>query len=97
MVWTMALSDDVERLTQIIVRMHQRNGEAARLRQATGRPASHIAKLAGVSAETIYAWEAGTVQPSTAQALAWLQALQYDVPTPAEVTTKAARAMKRDG
>lgn len=70
------LSDQVEQLTRIVVRMHQ-GDRATRLRQASGQPASRIAKLAGATPEAVYSWEQGTVQPSTQQALAWLGAL-YD-------------------
>lgn len=87
----MALGDDVERLTRIIVRMHQRDGQAVFLRQASGRPASGIAKLCGATPEQVYAWERGTLQPSTAQALAWLDAL-HAVPGPAEQLGKASQA-----
>ena len=55
--------------------MHVRDGRAALLRQASGHPASYIAKLCGSTPEMVYGWETGTLQPSTQQALAWLDAL----------------------
>jgi DNA-binding transcriptional regulator YiaG len=87
----MAQSDDIERMARILVRMHQRGGEAAFLRQASGHPVSYIAKLCGATPEQVYAWERGTLQPSTAQALAWLDAL-HAAPVPAEQLGKIKQA-----
>ena len=70
----MSLSDDLERLTRIVVRMHVDGGRAALLRQKAGQPASRIAKLAGTTPEAIYAFERGDLDPTTGQALAWLTA-----------------------
>ena len=86
-------SDDIERLTAILVRMHQRGGQAAFLRQASGFSVSHIAKLCGASPESVYAWESGILQPTTGQALAWLHALQHSTPTVAEQLNKATQAV----
>lgn len=93
----MALGDDIERLTRIIVRMHQRDGQAAFLRQASGRPASGIAKLCGVTPEQVYAWETGALIPSTAQALAWLDALHGGAAAPAEQLGKVTKAAASRG
>jgi hypothetical protein len=91
----MALSDDVERLAAIVVKMHQRDGTAARLRIASGRPASAIAKLCGATPEQVFAWESGTLQPSTQQALAWLGALHGGLATPGERMASLGAAAKR--
>ena len=90
-------SDDIERLTRILVRMHQRDGQAAFLRQAAGKPASAIAKVCGATPEQVYAWETAALQPSTNQALAWLDAL-HAAPVPAELYARAAKpaAGRRD-
>lgn len=91
----MALGDDVERLTRILVRMHVHDGLAGRLRLASGRDASAIGKLTGSTAEAVFAWEQGTLQPSTAQALAWLDAL-HAYRAPAERSAAAGKA-RADG
>jgi transcriptional regulator with XRE-family HTH domain len=69
------LSDQVETLARVVVRMHQEGGRAAQLRQRAGLSASQLGKLAGVSAEVVYAWERRELEPSCRQALAWLGAL----------------------
>src|ERR1700748_1813347 len=49
------------------------------LRQKRGLSAAHLAKLAGVSRQTIYAMEAGTYVPNTAVALKLARALEVKV------------------
>jgi putative molybdopterin biosynthesis protein len=49
------------------------------LRQKRGLAAAHLAKLAGVSRQTIYAMEAGTYVPNTAVALKLARALEVRV------------------
>jgi len=51
----------------------------AQLRQKRGLAAAHLAKLAGVSRQTIYAMEAGTYVPNTAVALKLARALEVRV------------------
>ena len=51
----------------------------AALRQKRGLAAAHLAKLAGVSRQTIYAMEAGTFVPNTAVALKLARALEVKV------------------
>jgi hypothetical protein len=91
-----ALGDDVERLTRVLVRMHVHDGLAGRLRLASGREASAIGKLAGATAEAVFAWERGQLQPSTAQALAWLDALHAHR-APAERTPAPEKARANGG
>lgn len=80
----MAQSDDIARLTEILVRSHQgTNGKAARLRQMSGLSASEVGKAAGASPEQIYSWETGTSQPTTAQGLAWLAVVYEHLPASA--------------
>jgi hypothetical protein len=69
----MAVADDIERLTALVVRMHQ-GGRARELRRAAYGPADaglgFIGKASGATADLVKLWEAGAVQPSTQQALA---------------------------
>ena len=51
----------------------------ARLRQKRGIPAAALARMAGVSRQTIYAMEAGSYIPNTAVALKLAQALETNV------------------
>jgi molybdate-binding protein/DNA-binding XRE family transcriptional regulator len=51
----------------------------ALLRQKRGLAAAHLAKMAGVSRQTIYAMEAGTYVPNTAVALKLARALEVRV------------------
>src|SRR5438874_3893184 len=51
----------------------------ARLRQRRGLSAAHLAKVAGVSRQTIYAMEAGSYVPNTAVALRLARALEAKV------------------
>jgi molybdate-binding protein/DNA-binding XRE family transcriptional regulator len=51
----------------------------ARLRERSGLPAAQLAKMAGVSRQTIYAMEAGTYIPNTAVALRLARALDASV------------------
>lgn len=77
----MAQSDDIARLTEILVRSHQgSSGKAARLRQASGLSASEIGKACGASPDQIYSWESGVSQPTTGQALAWLSVVYEHLP-----------------
>ena len=77
-------SEDIARLTSIVVRQHQgTNGRAQLLRQKSGLSASQIGKAAGCSADQIYSWEQGTSQPTVSQALAWLAVLYEHIPASA--------------
>ena len=51
----------------------------ALLRQKRGLAAAHLAQMAGVSRQTIYAMEAGTYVPNTAVALKLARALEVRV------------------
>lgn len=71
----MATTDDIARLTAVLVRQAQQNGEAAALRRTSGLEASAIGKACGVSAGQVMAWEAGYAQPTTSEGIAWLSIL----------------------
>jgi hypothetical protein len=71
----MALGDDIERITRILVEMHREQGrrsmEQQRMRFGDNSP-SKIGKQCGAAGDLVQAWESGTVKPTTQQALAWL-------------------------
>jgi transcriptional regulator with XRE-family HTH domain len=68
-----ALQDDVTRLTAVVVRLVQLTGQAEALRRAGGlAEVSQVAKAAGATPAQVFMWERGEAQPTTAQALAWL-------------------------
>src|SRR5262245_13327854 len=73
----MALNDDVERLTRIEVITHWQgpNSLARQCRTACNLKGSEIGKVCGVAESTIYEWERGAAQPTTQQALAWMDFL----------------------
>jgi DNA-binding transcriptional regulator YiaG len=72
-------SEAIEQITKILIRQHiGPGGKAEALRHLSGLPASAIGKHCGVSAETVFAWEAGTVTPTTAEGLRWL-ATMYEI------------------
>jgi len=83
--------DDVARLTSVLVAQYQ-GGTAERLRQTAGVSASQIGKLCGATADMVYAWERGTLSPSTQQALAWLTALHQAAPNPLTLAAKSQEA-----
>jgi hypothetical protein len=90
-----SLSDDVERLTRIVVRQHQdgyRSAEALRYASfGLGKDnARALAKLCGTTPETIVAWERGVLAPTTVQALAWLGALYDSLPSTFSAQIQAA-------
>lgn len=71
-------SDQIEALTRLLVHLHRRVPQArpANLRQRFDpQSPSKVAKLCGTTAETVLAWENGTLEPTTNQAIAWLTAL----------------------
>jgi DNA-binding transcriptional regulator YiaG len=83
----MPLNDDVARLTSATVRLLVHSGELKQMRQFTishrgeiGLPVSLIAKACGVSAATVQSWESGFSEPTTAQALAWLDVITKHLP-----------------
>jgi DNA-binding transcriptional regulator YiaG len=74
----MALSDDVERITAILVAMHREQGKRQMEIQRFKFGANSIgkiAKLCGASGDLVVAWEDGRVRPTTTQALTWLSVL----------------------
>ena len=62
------------------------------MRQKSGLPASHIGKLCGVSASQVYAWERGTGQPTTSEALRWLTVLHEQTPRQAVISARSLAA-----
>lgn len=71
-------SEQIAALTQLVVWMHIKNGEAQALRRkAFGSVDSigKLAKLCGTTAEIVTAWETGKLRPTPTQAIAWLTAL----------------------
>ena len=86
----MAQSDDIATLAEVLVRMHQRGGQAASIRQQRGLNASAVGKACGVTASQIVTWESGTAQPTTAQALQWLRTLHQLAP---DFSVAQARSM----
>jgi DNA-binding transcriptional regulator YiaG len=83
----MALNDDVARLTTATIRLLVHSGQLKRMRQIIishrgeiGLPTSVIAKACGVSTATVQSWEDGFSEPTTAQALAWLDVITRHLP-----------------
>lgn len=70
----MAVTDDVARLTRECWRMNQAMGWQQRTGWDPGTM-GHLAKAAGATEGQVSAWMRGDVQPTTAQALAVLDAL----------------------
>ncbi len=75
----MALSDDIEKITAILVQMHRDQPKSQMEVQRLGKFGSNsigkIAKLCGATPDLVTAWEYGTVRPTTQQSLAWLGAI----------------------
>ena len=71
----MALTDDIARLTSVMVREHVADGRAGQLRVAGRMSHSELGKVCGVSGALVQEWERGTLHPTTAQGLQWLDAL----------------------
>jgi hypothetical protein len=69
-----ALGDDVARVVRELWRLNVAVGFQSRVGWEPGTPGK-LAKAAGCTEETLAAWLAGEAQPSTAQALAVLDAL----------------------
>lgn len=86
----MPLTDDVERLTAVMVRQHQRGGLAAQIRRESQLEASEIAKACGTSPDVVRAWEDGRAQPTTHEALAWLHLMYSQQRTPAQLRDSTA-------
>jgi hypothetical protein len=80
-----ALVDDVGRLTRELWRLNMLMGFGRRTGFEAGTT-GHLAKAAGATMGQVQAWMAGEVMPTTAQALAVLDAL----PLPATGPTAAA-------
>lgn len=73
-------SEQITALTALVVQLHRQGGLAIGLRQKAfglsgDSSSSMLGKMCGVSAETIYAWEKGTLEPTPTQALVWLGVL----------------------
>lgn len=71
-------SEQITALTKIIVDMHRRERTAERLRQKSfikPEEDGRLAKLCGVTSETIRAWESGALDPTPTQAITWLTTL----------------------
>lgn len=85
----MALTDDVTRLTEILVRQHQ-DGQAARLRLQARLSLGDVGKACGVSGEQVAAWEAALSKPTTQEGLAWMSLLWARQPGPLSRADQAA-------
>ena len=85
----MAMTDDVARLTREVWRLNRALGFQQRIGWAPDTT-GHLAKAAGATPAQVSAWLAGTVQPTTSQALAVLDAL----PLPAVGAAEANGAAK---
>lgn len=86
----MALTDDVSRLTEIVVRQHQDGGLASRLRLQARLSRGDVGKACGVSGEQVAAWEAALSKPTTQEGLAWLSLLWARQPGPLSRADQAA-------
>lgn len=75
----MAITDDVARLTREVWRLNQMLGWPQRIGwdnwDDPGGGLGRVAKAAGATPGQVQAWMAGQAQPTTAQALAVLDAL----------------------
>jgi transcriptional regulator with XRE-family HTH domain len=89
----MPLTDDITRLTSVVVRMLVAEGTPTRLRQRTKLDLSQVGKACGVSASVVGSWEDGVAQPTTQEALAWLTLLYDRQPS----TMRQANARTRAG
>jgi hypothetical protein len=69
----MPVTDDVQRLTREVWRLNMALGFQSRMGRESG--IGRLAKAAGATQPQVRAWLAGDVQPTTAQALAVLDAL----------------------
>lgn len=84
----MAIGDDVARLTREVWRLNQSIGFQGRM--GWEGDMGRLAKAAGATTAQVQAWMSGEVQPTTAQALAVLDALpQPAVGAPAELNGAA--------
>ena len=88
----MALVDDVQRLTGILVHLLVADGRTVVLRQRAKLDLGQVGKACGVSASVVGSWEDGIAQPTTQEALAWLTLL-YDR-QPSTLRQANARARK---
>ena len=70
-------SDDIARLTEILVLEHVQMGLANRLTTVLQMrdQLGHVAKACGVTVEQLDSWRHGWTKPTTQQGLAWLLAL----------------------
>ena len=91
----MAQADDIQRLTEIVVRLFQ-GGRARELRRAAYGPGDaglgFVAKASGATPDQVRLWETGELMPPTNQALTWLKALHDAQPTSVEQGRRQRRA-----
>ena len=88
----MALVDDVQRLTGILVHLLVADGRTIGLRQRAKLDLGQVGKACGVSASVVGSWEDGIAQPTTQEALAWLTLLYDRQPSTLRQANARARA-----
>jgi len=75
---SMNQSEAISTLTTLVVHLYRRDGLARRLRAtAFGSTDSmgKLAKMCGTTPEVVAAWETGSLEPTTTEAMRWLTVL----------------------
>lgn len=89
---TRAVSDDFQTFVRLYMQLLIFDGVLFRLRQGSGLSHSEIGKAAGTTGARVAAWESGRATPTTAEALAWLDAILKALPPSATMSMATVAA-----